>query len=201
MKRLLTVAVAISLAVLSGLAPTTAAAGNPSEVEVSDFILLFPDTNEGVSVFINISAREFCDWIAAPSGPPPAREVVTAQLKETGQGALVGRLRATDLYIEMWRFDEDPSPLIGPCEDIAKQLADPDAEPFAVGTATYHANDNDFAVSGTRGNAFGDRGSAALTGQDGTEYAYTWRFHINDRCHVDAGPPACLVESSSLRST
>lgn len=200
MSRFIQVAIATSLAATVGMAPATAGAGNPSEIEVSDFILLFPDPTENVSVFVNITAREFCDWIAAPAGPPPAHEVVTAQLKETGKGALVGHLRATDLYVEMWHLDEDPSPLLGACEDIALQLADPDAEPFAVGTATYHANDNDFDVSGTRTNAFGDRGSAQLVGQDGTEYSYTWLFHLNDRCHVDAGPPACLVERSSLRT-
>ena len=192
------VSVAASLVVVSGIGSATVTAENPNQVEVSDFILLFPDPHEGVSVFVNISAREFCDWIAAPAGPPPARAIVTAQVKETGQGALVAQLKASDLYIEMWQFDEDPSPLIGPCEDIAEQLADPDAQPFAVGTTSFHGHNNDLEESETRGTAFGDRGSAALTGQDGTEYSYSWRFHLNHRCHVDAGPPACLVESSSL---
>jgi hypothetical protein len=152
-------------------------------------------------VFVNITARDFCDWVVDPQGPPPAVEPVTVQVKETGKGALVASVKADDLNIEMWNFDEGVPPLVGPCEDIADQLAEPDAEPFATGTASYQGNDNDLMGGGTGGNSFGDSGRALVTGQDGVDYSYDWGFRVNSRCHApEDGPPACLREHNVLEA-
>jgi predicted RNA-binding protein with TRAM domain len=198
MRSTLGIAVAIGLGLAASSGAGIARAENPNRSEITDFFVLFPDTDQGVSVFINISARDFCDWDQA--SPPPVQDVVVSQGKMTGQGALVTRVKESDLYVEMWEFDEDPSPLIGPCEDIADQLNDPAAQPFAVGSTSYQGNDNDLMGSGTRGNAFGDRGDAVLTSQDDTVYDYSWRFHLNSRCNWDMGAPPCLIESSSLEA-
>lgn len=196
-KMLIRVGLAVGLAAATMGAPATATAENPNTVELTDWFALFPDTGNGLSVFVNITARDFCDWVAGPPGPPPVIAPITAQVKETGQGALVGRFSA-DVYIEVWRFDENPSPLVGPCEDIAVQLADPDAEPFAWGTAAWQGNDNDVFGTGTRGNAFGDRGRADLVDPDGTEWDYSWLFHVNSQCAAPGGWPSCLVERARL---
>ena len=153
------------------------------------------------SVFINITARDFCDWLdTEPSGPPPAIDPVTGTGVSTGQGAIVGKLDAEDLYIEVWNFDEEPSPLVGPCEDIQDQLSDPDAEPWATGTADFKAKTNDFVSTGTRGVSFGDRTTALLMDQDGNSYDYRNVFRLNEQCAApEFEPPSCLVDNSQLR--
>ena len=82
---------------------TPASAGPPEEFPIDDYIVLFPDTNVNRSVFINITAEAFCDWLGdgEPEGPPPAIEVVQGRLNVTGSGAGIGTIDA-DLYIEMW---------------------------------------------------------------------------------------------------
>lgn len=175
----------------------------PQEEVFDDYIVLFPDTNINRSVFINITAREFCGWLnqpGGPQGPPPAIDPVVGIGVETGKGAIVGKIDATHLHIEMWNFDEDPSPLIGPCEDIQEQLADPDAEPWAVGLADFKAKSNDVTDSGTRGNSFGDRTTARVTDQDGNEWSYRNVFRLNSKCNApEFAPPSCLVDNSQLR--
>jgi hypothetical protein len=73
---------------------------------------------------------------------------------------------------------------------------------FASGKASFHGKDNDFEGTGTRGNAFGDQGKANVTGNGGSKYRSSWLFRVNDRCHLpDDGPPACLLDSSTLPGT
>lgn len=178
---------------------SSASAENPNRFEANDRITLFPDVENGLSVWVNTTARDFCNWQSGPpTGPPPAIDTVVLLGKETGKGAVVGRF-STDVYIEVRRFDEDPSPLIGPCEDIAEQLADPDAEPFATGTANWKGNDNDVFGSETRGNSFGDGIKAVVTDSAGNDYRYTSTFHVNNRCHApEFAPPACLRDAGTL---
>lgn len=194
----------MSVLVLVGLAAvpaSTASAAPPEEVQLDDYIVLFPDLNINRSVFINITARAFCDWLdTGPAGPPPAIDPVTARGVSTGKGAVVGKIDAEDLYIEVWNFDEDPSPLIGPCEDIQQQL-DSGGEPWATGTADFKAKTNDAFESGTRGVAFGDRTTAQLTDQAGNSYSYRNVFRLNQQCNApEFAPPSCLVDNSTLRA-
>lgn len=83
---------------------------------------------------------------------------------------------------------------MGPCTDT-----DDDAWPLVSGTASWQGNDHDFLRSGTRGNASGHWGCAELSDDAGNEYSYSWRFHVNDRCHApEDGPPSCLIERATL---
>lgn len=172
----------------------------PQEAVFDDFIVLFPDLNVNKSVWINITARDFCNWLASgPEGPPPAIDPVIGIGVGTGQGAIVGRIDQ-ELHIELWEFDENPSPLIGPCEDIAQQLADPEAEPWATGTARFQAKNNDVDFTGTRGVSFGDRTTAQVVDQAGNEYSYRNVFRLNGQCQTpEFAPPACLVDNSQLQ--
>lgn len=193
--------IAVAAAAVIAVPASGTSAGPPEEQVWDDYIVLFPDLNINKSVFINITARDFCDWLAGPpTGPPPAIDLVTARGVSTGQGAIVGKIDAEDLYIEIWDFDENPSPLVGPCEDIQQQLDDPDAEPWATGTADFKAKTNDAFGSGTRGISFGDRTTAHVTDQDGNSYRYRNVFRLNEQCNApEFAPPSCLVDNSQLK--
>jgi hypothetical protein len=172
--------------------PTVPASADPPETfEAEDFIVLFPDLNVERSVFINITARDFCDWVAGGEiGPPPAIDDVTVRAKETGNGN-DGVFKVTqDLHIELWETDDGF--LVGPCEDIQDQLDDPEAEPWATGTVRYQGSDN---------GSFGERVRGVVTGTaDGTQYLYSNIFHINDSCSINpATGPNCIVDNSKLR--
>jgi len=199
LKLTMNIAIAAGLAATTMLPGSSATASPPSEAVFDDYIVLFPDVNVNRSVFINITAESFCDWLAGPpEGPPPAIDPVVGVGVGTGQGAVVGHIDA-DLYIELWQFDEDPSPLVGPCEDIQEQL-DAGTGPWATGIARHRAKGNDVFGSGTRGVSFGDRTTAELTDADGNEWVYRNVFRGNEQCHQPLdGPPACIVDVSSLR--
>jgi hypothetical protein len=199
MRRFLSLA--LIAAVLVVIPAGSASASPPDEFDDPNFIVLFADVNIEKSVFINITARDFCDWMAGPpTGPPPAMDPVTIKVKATGNEKDVGKVDQPGLYVEMWEFDpsvdpDDPTTLIGPCEDIQDQLDDPGAQPWATGSVRYQANFN---------GAFGDRTRGEVTETEGgTAYSYRNTFHINDRCHFDpeAGtPPSCLVDNSKIRA-
>jgi hypothetical protein len=197
-KTLLSAAAAIALAV-----PATAAYAQPPEETVAnDLISVYLDFENGKSVFINITARDFCDWLPEgpepPSGPPPVLEPVVTRGVTTGKGAIVTGFEAQDLYIELWDISGITEP-IGPCEDIQDQL-DAGGKPWATGTADVRFKDNDFFYTETRGNAFGDRTKAMVTDQEGNTYSYRNVFRVNQQCNApEDGPPACLVDNFQLK--
>ena len=195
-KTLVAVAAAAALAV----PVATANAQPPEETVVDDLFAVYPDFENGKSVFINITARDFCDWLdTGPSGPPPAIDEVATRGVTTGKGAIVTGFEAQDLYIEMWDISDVAEP-VGPCEDIQDQLDDPEAEPWATGSADMRFKDNDFFYTETRGNAFGDRTKAVVTDQGGNTYSYRNTFRLNYQCNEpEDGPPSCLVDNSQLK--
>lgn len=173
----------------------------------------FPDVENGLVVLINTDRATRCtdeqvafeyaviDWLeggmvgAFPEQPEfaPGFEPVTVKLKETGQGAQNLLVNEDDLYWELWIADDD-RPFVGPCTDT-----DGNASLLATGRGSIQWIDNDLFGSGTRGNAFGNRGTGHLTDGDGQSYTYSWRFHVNSRCYAPQdGPPACLLEENTL---
>jgi hypothetical protein len=158
------------LAVLVTVLAVPASADPPQRVEEPVFTLI-PDVENGLAAFVNITRENFCDWEAGGFvGPPPVNELVEVTRHETGQGAIVVAFRA-EVRIELWTFDEDVPPLVGPCEDTDGQ-----AGPWATGIARLELNDNDQDVSGTRANSFGDRGQATVYDADGDAWHYSWTF-------------------------
>jgi hypothetical protein len=149
--------------------------------------------------------KDILAWLeGGMQGPPPPEPAfpdglkpISVQSKPTGKGAIVGQAKGSGLDIELWRLDPPASrPLIGACADTDDALS-----LFASGKSSFHGKDNDFEGTGTRGNAFGDQGKANVTGNGGSKYRYSWLFRLNDRCYVpDDGPPACLLDSSTLRA-
>jgi hypothetical protein len=195
-------------------APTAA---SPPERFEEPFTPNFPDLENDLAVFVNITRDAYCTddvvafeeaviaWIEGgmvdpfPDEPefPPGFDGIDVQLKETGKGALVAHANADDLVIELWTLDSPENrPFVGPCTDT-----DDDAEFFARGTTSFKSNDNDLFGSGTRGNAFGDQGRAEVMDGAGNYYDYSWKFHLNSRCYApEDGPPACLIEAASLEA-
>ena len=198
---------------LAGVLAAAAAAVSPHSFDYP-LGFQFPDYGNGVVVFVNSDRASYCtpevvqsenDFIAwleggmvgdPPDPPlgtltgfPDGLEPVRFQAKETGKGALVYSVNEDDLYIELWEMDDNPGN-VGPCLDTDGTEAS-----LASGTTTYQAQDNDLFGTGTRGNAFGNRGRAELGGGG----SYTWRFHVNSRCYApEEGPPACLLDVGEL---
>lgn len=209
MRRTLILLMALALLVV-GVSSANAASGPPDRTEET-FPILFPDFDNEVVVFINTTRAMICtpeqiafeEWILdGADGPPPGPgfefegiHPIAVQSKMVGDGVVVNLAKGSNLGTELWVLD-DPADLgAGPCTDTDDKM-----EMFAEGTSRWQGNDNDFFGSDTRANAFGDRGKASLTGADGQSYTYTHRFHVNSRCYVpEAGPPACLLESATLR--
>jgi hypothetical protein len=210
MRRTLILLMALALLVV-GVSSSASAASGPPDRHEETFPILFPDFENGYVVFINTTRELVCtdgqiafeEWILGGEvGPPPGPgfqfagiDPIAIQEIMVGDGVMVGLAKGSNLHTELWELD-DPADLgVGPCTDTDDKM-----EMFADGTSRYQGNDNDLFVSDTRGNAFGDRGVASLTGADGESYTYTHRFHLNSRCYVpEFGPPACLLDSATLR--
>lgn len=186
-----------------------AEAGPPIRGETVAFA--YGDFSNEFVVFINTTRPTYCtdDAIAAEqaylewmmgeqSDPPPQPPVYgegidpIATVVPTGKGTAVGRAKADDAYVEIWRFGQDAVG-VGPCLDSEG------ADLFATGTARYRATNNDITESGTRALAVGERGRAIVEDSDGQEYRYEWRFHVNSRCSAPPmAPPRCLTSSATL---
>jgi hypothetical protein len=180
---------AVALAVLTVVLAAPATAQAPQRLEEPIF-LLFPDTENGLAVFVNITREDYCAWEAGGFvGDPPVGELVESQVVETGKGALVGSFRAV-VSVELWRLDADVPPLVGPCEDTDGQ-----AGAWATGTAHIAANDNDIDVTLTRTDSFGDKGQATVHDAAGDAWHYSWTFHA--RISKD-DVFTVLVENSNL---
>ena len=153
------------------------ALADPPEQVDDPLFLIFPDVENGLVVFWNVTRAGFCAWEAGGFiGPSPALEDVTISFHETGQGVLNGSYHETR-PLELWNMDEGAD-LSGACQDTDGQSG-----PFATGDATVTASDNDVDVSGTRTNAFGERGQGKVFDSDGGAWHYSWVFTA--QCRVD----------------
>jgi hypothetical protein len=198
---------------LAGSSAASALAA-PPEKFTEPIILVSPDFDLGLVLFVNTDRETMCTpeqvafeeaflaWIEGGEvGDPPASPAdpeglvpVSFLVKETGKGAVVQHILGSNLPAEVWEMDPD-APGIGPCTDTDDVL-----NRIGTGTAKFRANDNDLFGSGTRGNAFGDRGVITLVDDAGNRLRYSWMFHVNSRCHIDGDEtPMCLVEGTALR--
>ena len=209
MRKFLSLGAGILLAVTSAGSALAA----PPEKFTEPAFFVFPDFDLGLVVFINMDRETLCTaeqvafeealtaWIEGGElGDPPEEpaapegfEPVSFLVQETAQGAIVQHLLGLALVAEVWEMDAD-APGIGPCTDTDDAL-----NLIGTGTAEINANDNDLFGSGTRGNAFGDRGVINLLDEDGNTLRYSWLFHVNSQCHFFGDEPNCVVERSSLK--
>ena len=200
-------------AVVVALASTASALAGPPVKFTEPFLFLFPDESLGLVVLINTDRETYCTaeqvafeeaflaWLEGgevgdpPEAPAEPEGFGSASFMEieTGQGAVVSLFKGSGLVVEVWELDAEAAQ-VGPCTDTDDAM-----HLVGSGTARFIGNDNDLAGSGTRGNAFGDRGIARLVDEDGNGLRYSWKFHINSRCHAPEGFAACFIETSSLR--
>ena len=185
MRKLVAVAGAFAL-VLS--AAGAALASPPDRFDDPGFNNIFPDVENQLVVFWNITRDDYCAWEAGGFvGDPPIDAPVPVQLVTTPTGALVYRWNAVR-HFELWTMNED-APLTGPCEDT-----DDSTEPWAVGSARYMGNDNDLFHDESveagldRTNSFGDRGLATVVDADGQAWAYDWAFRAVYDKNLDFKP-------------
>ncbi len=202
---------AAAMLVLASAVPALAA---PPTKSSEPALFLFPDFNLGLVVLINTDRETYCTpeqvaweeafvaWLEGgeigdppePPAEPEGFELVAFKEKETGQGAVVQMFKASGISAEIWELDAD-APGVGPCLDTDDAM-----HLIGSGAARFIANDNDLFGTDTRGNAFGDRGVIDFVDDAGDSFRYSWAFHINSRCFAsEDGPPACLIERSSLR--
>ena len=133
--------------------------------------LLFPDLENHVSVFWNMTAENFCDWQAGGfEGEPPVEELVPADIVVTDEGAIEAAYNATR-PLELWQLDDDVPPLIGPCDDIENQDG-----PWATGRSRVVAHDNDLEGDTLPVNGFGESGRGTVYDTDGAAWSYSWFF-------------------------
>lgn len=152
------------VASLGGAMISLAAMAEPGPPARADFPIyyVFYDFEHDLSVLWNMTRDDLCLWADAGfAGDPPVQELVPIQVKSTGQGALVYSSHATR-PIELW----------GGGFDV---LCDT-ASLWASGDAHATGSDNDIEVSGTRGNAFGDRAQGTVMDEEGGLWHYSWAF-------------------------
>ena len=212
MRRVVLSATAGILLAMSSAASALAA---PPEKFTEPATFISPDFDIGLVIFINMDRETYCTaervawevdflaWLEGGQvgdppefpGEPAGFDPVSFLVKETRQGALVQLVAGSRLYAEIWEMDPD-APGIGPCTDSDDVL-----NRLGTGTARFMANDNDLFGSGTRGNAFGNRGVLNLVDENGDSLRYSFKFHVNSRCHFDEAEeaPRCQLIDASLR--
>ncbi len=176
-----------------------ASAGPPVEVPAGDYFDLFLDADEGKSVWINITAPDFCLWaLGGFVGPAPVvDDEIPATLNFAGNdGPAVASIKAAGIYVEVWNLDNPDGPFEGPCVDILDQLL-AGSDPWATGTTSLNARTNNlfFEPDGdyARGLSTGIAGTAHLETTDGGDsYRYQFTLHYNSHCD-------CGVTNTSLR--
>lgn len=172
MRRSVTTLIAAALILV--LAGPAAAQGPP---ETIDLPVQFAAVDGDYLVVVNVTAEDLCAGVQ--SGTAPAR------VKETGKGALVVSVNTT-VYAELWR--------LGPgdfCEDEDGTL-------LGTGSLRLVATDNDYDVSGTRTNSFGDVTHGVIRGAGGQ----AWRVHAVWRAQITQdGEFTVLVDRTSVRAT
>jgi hypothetical protein len=167
-----------AIAVLLALAAPVSAAP-PEQSEDTSIFSIFPDPDNGIVVFWNISRDAYCDWEASDfDGPPPTDTAINTRLHFTPTGPIIFSYYGT-APLELWTLDEDAD-LTGPCQDT-----DDSSEPWATGSAQARYTDNDLDHPASleaglrRTNTFGERGEGKVVDGDGGTWTYGWHWRVN----------------------
>jgi hypothetical protein len=170
---------ALVAAMALALTAAAPASATPDTFEEPIFTA-FPDLENGLVVFWNISRDDYCAWEAGGfQGPAPVTERVSGRFNVLPSGAVVGGW-AMSSSLELWTLNED-APLTGPCEDT-----DDSSIAWATGSARVTSTDNDVfhfesvEAGVIRGNSFGEQGSGAVVDIAGESHRYSWGFRAVD---------------------
>jgi hypothetical protein len=172
-----------------------ASASPPDRFEAAIWTI-FPDTENQLVVFWNMTRDDYCAWEATDfDGEPPVGGLISGRNHVTGSGAVMERWSGSAPF-ELWTLDED-APLTGPCEDTDDSTA-----PWATGSGIASSRDNDLAHDVSiemglhRTNTFGNRGKATVEAVDGHTYQYDWNVHY----HIDKhGEFSIIFEKQGLK--
>jgi len=176
------------------LATTTnpAAAIPPHAEEIAPLIAVFPDFDNRLVGYLNITREGFCAWEAGGAvGDPPLLEPASpAWERTTGTGEVGGVVR-DELHLELWPMDADPGG-VSSCEDTSDATG-----PFATGRADVRATDRSLYGSDDGHGAYvADLGfQADLTGADGGRY----RYHLHAIWVVDGNGTVRHQDSAHMR--
>lgn len=141
-----------------------------------------------------VGYRDAADRLVAMTGPPAElgchglghdEYVTQAQWVETPPGAIVLHIHRDEMPVWIYRA----SLFAEVCDAV---LAGAEPELVASGTVRFVINDNDFFVSETRTNAFGDRATGTVAGADGSLWSFTGVFRaLNEG--IEDGQCICRI--------
>jgi hypothetical protein len=168
-------AAATAVLVLAMAGPVSAA---PPERSEDLIFTIFPDLDNGVVAFWNITRDDYCAWEAGGfDGDPVVAGPIAVQLVSTPTGPIVASYNGSG-PLELWTLDEDAE-LTGPCDDT-----DDSSDPWASGAAQSRYTDNDLDHNASldaglrRTNAFGDRGQGTVWDADGHAWSFSWLTRV-----------------------
>jgi hypothetical protein len=161
------VALALAAGALLAASATPAIAVPPHAEPDPGVLAVFPDLDNGLVGYLNLTRADFCVWEAGGfAGPPPTLGSVSSWVRVTGTGEVSGNARG-ELHLELWPLDDDFA-LESSCEDTSDAT-----EPIAVGRADVRASQMPLDDDDGLGAWLGKIGFRAdLTGSDGSRYRY-----------------------------
>lgn len=181
-------ALALSLAAT----PNPAAAIPPHAEEIAPLLAVFPDFDNRLVGYLNITRADFCAWEAGGFvGEPPLLVAASpAWSRVTGTGEVSGVAR-DELHLELWPMDADAAGMSS-CEDTSDATG-----PFATGRADVRASDRGvFDTDDGHGAYVADMTfHADLTGPDGGRY----RYHLHVIQVNDGKGTVRLQDSAHMR--
>lgn len=165
-------------AILLLAAATVAPVSAKPVVSQGSWFQIWPDTDNGLVVFFNITRDAYCAWEASDfEGEAPITTTLTIRENGTPTGAVVFSATGTS-SLELWSLDADAD-LSGPCQDT-----DDSTEPWAAGTARYGYHDNDIDHDASvedyglrRSDAFGESAGGHVVDAGGMSWRYSWTVH------------------------
>lgn len=169
-----------------------AAAIPPHAEEIAPLLAVFPDFDNQLVGYLNITRADFCAWETGGfAGEPPLLEAASpAWSRVTGTGEVSGVAR-DELHLELWPMNADAAGMSS-CEDTSDAIG-----PFATGRADVRASDRGvFDTDDGRGAYVADMSiHAVLTGADGDRY----RYHLHVIQVDDAKGTVRLQDSDHMR--
>jgi hypothetical protein len=179
-------AVALSVAVA-----TPATAIPPHAEADAPLLAVFPDLDNGLVGYLNVTRADWCAWEAAgAAGDPPLLEPGSPSWERvTGTGEVSGNAR-DELHLELWPLDDDAA-FESSCEDTSDAT-----EAFAVGRADVRASQMPLENDDGHGAWLGRIGFVSeLTGSDGSRY----RYHAHAMELYDGKGNARLLDAAHFR--
>lgn len=150
----------------------------PHAEEIAPLLAVFPDFDNRLVGYLNVTREGFCAWEAGGmvGEPPLLNPASPAWTRTTGTGEVSG-IAMDELHLELWPMDADPNGESS-CEDTSEAIGQ-----FASGRAEVRATDRGLDGSDDGHGAYvADMAfRAVLAGSDGSRYRYHLHvIQVND---------------------